>query len=108
MNEATSLSSSMTRIRTLCHTIRSLCARAYGEPRPKAETRSLCSGAPREIAGLCTRHLIDAVDRVAEAVDLHRIEFRVHPAADLRDPDHMGPLQIVALELELHEIGIEW
>src|SRR5688572_3065689 len=67
----------------------------------------LRSGAAHELASLSARHLIDAVDRVAEAPHFDRIEFRVDAAAELRDADGVRELQIAALERELDEVGIE-
>src|SRR5690349_23778377 len=109
MNEATSLSSSMTRMRTVVtypYTRRAPERTSSREPK-EGPWLALSSSAAHEIAGLFARHLIDAVDRVAEAVDVDRIEFRVDAAAELRQSNHLRELEVVALEFELDEIRVE-
>src|SRR5438045_8744191 len=63
--------------------------------------------APREVLGLLARQLVDVLDRVTEAADLHRVELRVHAAARRGHADSLHELHVVAWESELDEIRAE-
>src|SRR5690606_31930363 len=88
MNAATSLSSSMISMRTC------------GEP-----SRRGASGRRLQGLGVVAADLVDPTDRVAEAVDLDRVELRVNPAAERRHADAHRELELRARPEELDEIG---
>ena len=104
MNEATSLSSSMTKVRTSelhpservvpilsqhgsASTRRGILGLAL-RLRYRGRLRLLrLRLAAREVPSFLARELVDALDRIAEAANLERVELRVHTAREVRDAD---------------------
>src|SRR5690606_20011076 len=67
-------------------------------------TGSPTSGGGVDRLRLVAAHLVDSTDRVAESVDLDRIELRVDPAAERRHADAHGEPELRARPEQLDEV----